>query len=587
MSTVSNDKENELSSASLHDPNSQSIHTISDKLNCYEDSPLNNGNLGKELDTSGSQGGDEEVNSSSDSDFELMEPVLTKRKKEKRRPSDSNTGDSDYSKDTLPVSPATSGDESQDPSPQCRKRSQSPDTPEGQWEIEEILDFMRDDFGEHYLVKWKDWEPDYNTWEPPENLLNCDEEKLRFYKQRKQEVQEALENSDYIELSTGKRRKKARVRDVPPDPRPFDVRVQEFFDVTGNVADQDVVKVFLQWKSKSISSKARWPKRKVNKFLDDGIDGKLSKSDIKALKDELILIEVESRKQILSEEIQKWENHINSITGGHPKITIENDVDVTGPPIGFKFVNDYIAGEGVEIPKDPPVGCNCGKDATSCYDERSKCCAMQFGYKYAYTKYRKVNLQLGSPIYECNSKCGCGPDCANRVVQDGKSDHKLSIFRTSNGCGWGVKTLKSIKKGSFVTLYVGEVIKSEEAERRGKQYDETGCTYLFDLDFNDSDSYPYSVDASKYGNVAHFINHSCNPNLGVYAVWVDCLDPNLPKLAMFALRDIPRNEELTFDYNIQLSGSRTRPEESEETDQDKPMKTACLCGAEKCRKFIF
>ncbi len=54
----------------------------------------------------------------------------------------------------------------------------------------------------------------------------------------------------------------------------------------------------------------------------------------------------------------------------------------------------------------------------------------------------RVNLQQGSPIYECNSKCKCGPDCVNRVVQDGKSDHKLSIFRTSNNCGWGVKTLK-------------------------------------------------------------------------------------------------------------------------------------------------
>lgn len=63
-------------------------------------------------------------------------------------------------------------------------------------------------------------------------------------------------------------------------------------------------------------------------------------------------------------------------------------MDMSGPPIGFKFVNDYIAGEGVEIPKDPPVGCSCSK-GSNCYDERSKCCAMQSGYKFAYTKYRK------------------------------------------------------------------------------------------------------------------------------------------------------------------------------------------------------
>jgi len=33
-----------------------------------------------------------------------------------------------------------------------------------------------------------------------------------------------------------------------------------------------------------------------------------------------------------------------------------------------------------------------------------------------------------------------------------------------------VKALEVIKKGSFVTEYVGEVITSEEAEQRGKKY---------------------------------------------------------------------------------------------------------------------
>lgn len=98
---------------------------------------------------------------------------------------------------------------------------------------------------------------------------------------------------------------------------------------------------------------------------------------------------------------------------------------------------------------------------------------------------------------------------------------------------------QSIKKGSFVCLYVGEVILAEEAERRSKE-DKGIQPYLFDLDFNDHENPVYTVDASTVGNVSHFINHSCEPNLGVYAVWVDCLDPNLPKLAMFALSDIAR-----------------------------------------------
>jgi histone-lysine N-methyltransferase SUV39H len=173
---------------------------------------------------------------------------------------------------------------------------------------------------------------------------------------------------------------------------------------------------------------------------------------------------------------------------------------------------------------------------------------------------------------------------------------KLCIFRTSNGCGWGVKTLETIRKNSFVIEYVGEIITNEEAEKRGVQYgkliesfhtnlkttenishfflDSEGRTYLFDLDFNDIDCV-YSVDAAHQGNVAHFINHSvnqvtrktfmgllinfslfqCDPNLAVFAMWANCMDPNMPRLALFAQRDIHVGEELTFDYASSKTGN--------------------------------
>ncbi len=56
---------------------------------------------------------------------------------------------------------------------------------------------------------------------------------------------------------------------------------------------------------------------------------------------------------------------------------------------------------------------------------------------------------------------------------------KLCIYRTDNGCGWGVKTLENIKKGTFVTEYVGEVITSEEAEERGKGYGEQSWNVVY------------------------------------------------------------------------------------------------------------
>ena len=64
-----------------------------------------------------------------------------------------------------------------------------------------------------------------------------------------------------------------------------------------------------------------------------------------------------------------------------------------------------------------------------------------------------------------------------------------------------------ILKNQFVTEYVGEVLTNEEAEERGKIYDHVGQTYLFDLDYNEGEC-AFTIDAKKYGNISHFINHS-------------------------------------------------------------------------------
>ena len=58
-----------------------------------------------------------------------------------------------------------------------------------------------------------------------------------------------------------------------------------------------------------------------------------------------------------------------------------------------------------------------------------------------------------------------------------------------------------------------------------------------------------------YGNVSHFVNHSCNPNLVVYCVWINTLDPRLPRICLFANRKIAKGEELTFDYNAKSADS--------------------------------
>lgn len=105
----------------------------------------------------------------------------------------------------------------------------------------------------------------------------------------------------------------------------------------------------------------------------------------------------------------------------------------------------------------------------------------------------------------------------------------------------------------------------------------------------------YTVDAAYYGNISHFVNHSCDPNLQVYNVFIDNLDERLPRIAFFATRTIWAGEELTFDYNMQMD-----PVDMESTKMDsnfglaglpvsskKRVRIECKCGTTACRKYLF
>ena len=150
--------------------------------------------------------------------------------------------------------------------------------------------------------------------------------------------------------------------------------------------------------------------------------------------------------------LKNWEIEINRINGDTAPIIVENDVDLEGPPDNFTYISDYKVGQGITIPDDPLVGCECD----DCLDNKKGCCAANAGAAFAYYKHKRVRLPPGYPIYECNRRCDCGINCPNRVVQFGRK-FRVSIFRTDNMRGWGVRAMQKIKKGSFVMEYIGEV----------------------------------------------------------------------------------------------------------------------------------
>jgi histone-lysine N-methyltransferase SUV39H len=136
--------------------------------------------------------------------------------------------------------------------------------------------------------------------------------------------------------------------------------------------------------------------------------------------------------------------------------------------------------------------------------------------------------------------------------------------------------------GEFIDTYRGEVITDAEAKRRADQGSKDKDSYLFSLDkfienFRPEDE-EYVVDGQNFGGPSRFINHSCDPNCGIYAVSYDKNNLFLYELAFFAIQDIPQGTELTFDY---------APGDDVRGDQVEVDSVPCRCGSHNCRKWLW
>lgn len=445
-----------------------------------------------------------------------------------------------------------------------KPRKQEESEAEQVYDVEYIMDHKIERKKHFYLVKWENWDSKYNTWEPSDHLEGCSDALFSFLDNFI--CQHDFNEQEYVRL-------KSKISNISHE----DLQrvLPEYVTPKGIIIPPPE----LEKTNERLKIVSRWPEN----VRDPNVEEMVRKEMIEAN-----LYEV---RQNQLDRLKQWEEEMNCIIALSKctRISVVNNVDLEGPPSNFIYINHYLPGEKVNIPEEPPVGCVC----EPCTTFKKKCCPTITGSTFAYDRDGRLKVPQGTPIYECNKRCRCGPECFNRVVQKGRSV-KLSIFRTSSGCGWGVKALETIPKGAFVSEYVGEVITFEEAEKRGKEYDKDGQTYLFDLDFNDTNSYSYTVDAAKYGNISHFVNHSCDPNMTVYAVFIDCLDPNLPKLALFANREIKQGEEISFDYLNQSRESHHSSSTHKEQTNGVVMKNGdvktlynmvCKCGSKKCRKF--
>lgn len=178
---------------------------------------------------------------------------------------------------------------------------------------------------------------------------------------------------------------------------------------------------------------------------------------------------------------------------------------------------------------------------------------------------------MGS-LTECGDVCACAPSCGNRRTQRGVAV-RLCVVRHLHK-GWGLHAAEALSCGQFVCEYAGEFLTTEEARRRHKVYDElvSGgklCPALIVI----REHLPsgkaclrVNIDATRVGNVARFINHSCDGG-NLHPVLVRSSGLLLPRLCFFAARDIVEGEELTFSYG----DARVRPKG-----------LPCFCGSSGC-----
>lgn len=419
-----------------------------------------------------------------------------------------------------------------------------------------------------FLVKWKHYSSKDNTWEPMENVRNCEKLVLEYVNKElnsfEDEVEKVMKDFFDAQKDTVEDYKNKLKSDVMKE-------IVTKFDAFEFRCSQLIYMYVKDYATQYLNFKKRFRQLIVlNHFLE------LDKQQ-KAAHDKL-------RAEIMEKEMNQFQ------------IYIENNVDFTIFE-SFDYTRDNILPKNVNFTVgELKTGCKCAK---SC-DRTSNCCPKFMKSNFAYGKYvdsNRLRLYNSQMIYECNDYCNCDKNCLNRLTQQPRKI-PCTIFKTKNGRGWGLKAVKTIPRGSYIIEYTGEIIDQEESIRRGSKYDEIGKSYLFDLDFNEKSEAVYTIDAAHYGNLARLINHSCEPNCRIWPVATCNYNASIYRLCIFTTRKIKSGEELTIDYS---GGAIISDEEDEKIDNGEFLDVTvsvnishkhktldvCKCGSKFCKGKIF
>jgi SET domain-containing protein len=127
--------------------------------------------------------------------------------------------------------------------------------------------------------------------------------------------------------------------------------------------------------------------------------------------------------------------------------------------------------------------------------------------------------------------------------------------------GNGVFATRKIPAGTQIIEYQGKRITEKQADKRfGLDPDNPFHTFFFSLESGKM------IDGGDEGNDARWINHACDPNCEA--------KEEKGRVFIHALKDIPRGQELCYDYGLIIDQRMT-----------KKLKASyeCRCGSDTCR----
>ncbi|XP_033947206.1 histone-lysine N-methyltransferase SETD1B-A-like [Pseudochaenichthys georgianus] len=174
---------------------------------------------------------------------------------------------------------------------------------------------------------------------------------------------------------------------------------------------------------------------------------------------------------------------------------------------------------------------------------------------------QQTSLRAGSDFRSEQRRLLSSFSCDSDLVKFNqlKFRRKRIRFSRSHIHDWGLFAMEPIAADEMVIEYVGQIIRQIIADMREQRYEEEGIgsSYLFRVDQDTI------IDATKYGNLSRFINHSCNPNCYAKIISVE----SRKKIVIYSRQPIGVNEEITYDYKFPIEDT----------------KIPCLCGADGCR----